>query len=136
MCPTTTKILLCDDMVQIRDGVRRVLRSMKYTNIIETENGKKAFEILESSHLKGEPVGFVISDWNMPVMTGIDLLRKVRAEQKWTNLPFILLTAEAEKQQITDAILAGVSNYLIKPFTPKAIQEKMLAAWQKHHGVG
>lgn len=85
--------------------------------------------------MSGDPVGLVISDWNMPVLTGIEFLRKVRAEIKWANLPFILLTAEAERSQITEAIILGVSNYVLKPFTPKSLVEKMTAAWLKHHKI-
>ncbi|MBL7670538.1 MAG: response regulator [Bdellovibrionaceae bacterium] len=133
MCPVTTKILICDDMAQIRANVRRVLRDLNYGNILEADNGEKAFALLEAHSTSGDPVGFVISDWNMPVLTGIEFLRKVRAEMKWTNLPFILLTAESERSQITEAIVLGVSNYVLKPFTPKSLVEKMAAAWLKHH---
>lgn len=135
MCPVTTKILICDDMAPIRENVRRVLRDLKYDNVLEADNGEKAFALLDSHSRSGDPVGFVISDWNMPVLTGIEFLRKVRAEMKWVNLPFILLTAEAERSQITEAIVLGVSNYVLKPFTPKALVEKMTAAWIKHHKV-
>lgn len=135
MVPLTTKILICDDMVQIRENVRRVLRDLKYGNILEADNGEKAFELLETHSASGDPVGFVISDWNMPVLTGIEFLRKVRGEARWVNLPFILLTAEAERNQITEAIVLGVSNYVLKPFTPKSLTDKMAAAWLKHHKV-
>jgi two-component system chemotaxis response regulator CheY len=133
MCPLTTKILICDDVPQIRSAVRRILRDLKYDNIIEADNGEKAFALMETHSTTGNPIGFVISDWNMPVMTGIEFLKKVRAELVWANIPFILLTAEAERSQITDAIILGVSNYVLKPFTPKSLVEKMSAAWLKHH---
>lgn len=77
MCPVTTKILICDDMAPIRENVRRVLRDLKYDNVLEADNGEKAFALLDSHSRSGDPVGFVISDWNMPVLTGIEFLRKV-----------------------------------------------------------
>ncbi len=132
MFPPNTKILICDDMVQIRDSVRRVLRDLKLTDVTEADNGKKAFDILNEHSQKGQPFQLVISDWQMPEMTGIEFLKKVRAEAQWVNLPFLLLTAESEKAQVTEAILAGVSNYILKPFTPKSLEDKLKGAWQKH----
>ena len=68
----------------------------------------------------------------MPKMSGLDLLKKVRAAEQWANLPFVLLTSEAERDQVTEAILSGVSQYVVKPFTPKAFDEKITSAWNKH----
>jgi two-component system chemotaxis response regulator CheY len=133
MCPRTTKILICDDMTAIRENVRRVLHSLGCTNILEAVNGQKGFELLEEQDLKADPIELVISDWNMPVLTGIEFLKKVRAEERWRELPFVLLTAEAERNQITEAIIAGVSNYVLKPFAPKSLEEKISAAWFKHN---
>jgi two-component system, chemotaxis family, chemotaxis protein CheY len=75
----------------------------------------------------------VISDWNMPNMKGIDLLKHVRAQSEWTNLPFVLLTSEAERDQVTEAVLAGASQYIVKPFSAKIFEDKLKTAYQKHN---
>lgn len=131
--PSSSKILVVDDMVQIREGVKRILRDLELTQVIEADNGVKAYELLKDHYDKGRPFQLVISDWNMPEMTGLELLKKVRSQAHWQNLPFVLLTAEAEKSQVTDAILAGVSQYILKPFTPKSIEEKLQGVWAKHN---
>ena len=87
------------------------------------------------SFASGAPVELVISDWNMPKLTGLELLKQVRASKHMVNLPFILLTSESERDQVTEAILSGVSQYVVKPFTAKMIEEKMKSAWQKHHAA-
>ena len=133
MFPPTSKVLVVDDMAQIRDSVRRMLRDLKISNIIEADNGQKGWDILIEQYTKGSPFDLVLSDWNMPLITGIEFLRKVRADQRIATMPFILLTSESDKAQVTDAILAGVSQYIVKPFTPKSIEEKLKSAWAKHN---
>lgn len=131
MFPPTTKILIVDDMPQIRENLRKVLKDLQLSDITEEDNGASAYEALSQHYAQGKPFQLVISDWNMPQMTGLEFLKKVRAQGHWAQLPFVLLTAEAEKAQVTDAILAGVSQYIIKPFTPKSIEEKLKSVWQK-----
>lgn len=127
-----TRILIIDDMPSIRDLVRKTLRSMGYKNIQEAGDGEEGLQILES-HLARAPIQLVISDWNMPNMSGLELLKKVRAVKDWTHLPFILLTSESERDQVTEAVLAGVSQYIVKPFSAKVFEDKLKAAYSKHY---
>ena len=133
MFPKETRILLVDDMTSIRDLVRSQLRSMGYNDIIECANGEDAFNALERQNQSSRPVGLVISDWNMPVMTGLELLKKARSQPEYASLPIILLTSESERDQVTEAVLSGVSQYVVKPFSGKIFEEKMRGAWQKHN---
>ncbi len=114
------KIMVVDDMSTMRRIVRNVLKQLGFTNVEEAENGKEALE-----KLKGDAFGFVVSDWNMPVMTGIDMLRAIRADEALKQIPVLMVTAEAQKENIIEAVQAGVSNYIVKPFTAEALQDKM-----------
>lgn len=114
------KIMVVDDMSTMRRIVRNVLKQIGFTNVEEAENGKEALD-----KLKAESYGFVVSDWNMPVMTGIDMLRAIRADGALKDIPVLMVTAEAQKENIVEAVQAGVSNYIVKPFTAEALQEKM-----------
>lgn len=134
MFPPETLILIVDDMTPMRTLVKGQVRNLGYRNLIEADNGRKAFDMLLNQHKIGKPVGVILSDWNMPVMTGIEFLKKVRSTDPFKSLPFIMITAESEKAQILEAIKNGVSNYVMKPFTPKMFQDKFKAVWEKLHG--
>ena len=114
------KILVVDDMSTMRRIVKNIMKQLGFANVEEAENGQDALD-----KLRAESVGFVISDWNMPVMTGIDLLRAIRADVKLKAIPVLMVTAEAQKETLVEAIQAGVSNYIVKPFTAEVLQEKM-----------
>jgi len=114
------KILVVDDMSTMRRIVKNIMKQLGFANIEEAENGQDAL-----TKLHAESYGFVISDWNMPVMTGIDMLRAIRADDKLKALPVLMVTAEAQKENLIEAIQAGVSNYIVKPFTAEVLQEKM-----------
>lgn len=114
------KIMVVDDMSTMRRIVKNVLKQLGFTNVEEAENGKEALE-----KLKGDVYGFVVSDWNMPIMTGIDMLRAIRADAALKQIPVLMVTAEAQKENIIEAVQAGVSNYIVKPFTAEALQDKM-----------
>ncbi|MGE0633691.1 MAG: response regulator [Pseudobdellovibrionaceae bacterium] len=133
MFPPSTRILILDDMPTIREMVRTNLKNMGFTNIWEAEDGTEGLKILQSMQTAGTPIRLVISDWNMPKMKGIDLLRMVRGMDGGADLPFLLLTSESERDQVTEAVIAGVSQYIVKPFSPKTLDEKLKAAWQKHN---
>lgn len=133
MFADTTRILIVDDMATMRQLVKGQLRGMGFKNFLEAENGEAGFNALEAQSKSNEPIQLVLSDWNMPVMTGLDFLKKVRANPGFKDLPFLMITAEGEQSQVIEAIKSGVSNYLVKPFTPAAIQEKILAVWKKHN---
>jgi len=131
MFPLDTRILIVDDMSSIRDLVKSHLKSLGYTLIIESLDGASGYEQLLKNLNAGTPIGLVISDWNMPKLTGLDFLKKVRASQEFAQLPFVLLTSETERDQVTDAIMAGVNQYIVKPFSPKTFTEKLQSVFNK-----
>ncbi len=126
-----TRILIADDILTMRKLIWKVFRELGYTDITEAGNGSLAWDALEKAN---PPIQLIVSDWNMPVMTGIDFLRKVRADNRFAKIPFIMLTAESEDPQIIEAIKAGVSNYICKPFTPAQLKEKLAAVHKKVSG--
>jgi two-component system chemotaxis response regulator CheY len=128
-----TRILVIDDMPSIRDLVKNTLKAMGYKNLQEAGDGEEGLKILMQSNTVGSNIQLVISDWNMPKMKGLELLKQVRATAEWANLPFVLLTSESERDQVTEAVLAGVSQYIVKPFSAKIFEDKLKAAWAKHN---
>ena len=114
------KILIVDDFATMRKVIRNLLRQTGYQNVAEAEDGVVALK-----ELKSQKVDFIISDWNMPNMTGIELLRAVRADSELSSLPFLMVTAEALQQNVVEAVKAGVSNYIVKPFTAEVLSEKI-----------
>lgn len=115
------KILVVDDFPTMRRIVKTLLKQVGYSNFIEAEDGQQAYETLQS-----EPgIEFIVSDWNMPNMTGLEFLKTVRADPKFKHLPFLMVTAEAEKENIIEAVKSGVSNYVVKPFTAQTLKEKL-----------
>jgi len=115
------KILVVDDFPTMRRIVKTLMRQNGFSDFTEAEDGAQALEILR----KTPEIEFVISDWNMPNMTGIELLKSVRADPKLKHLPFLMVTAEAEKENIIEAVKSGVSNYVVKPFTGQTLGEKL-----------
>lgn len=126
------RILIVDDMPTIRELVKNGLKSMGYTTFYEAGDGESALNSLKEKLVSGEPIQLVISDWNMPKKNGFELLKECRSNPNWKDLPFVLLTSESEKGLVTDAIMAGVSQYIVKPFTAKIFEEKLKSAYQKH----
>ncbi len=114
------KILVVDDMVTMRKIVKNILKQLGFAHIEEAENGQEALQ-----KLRGDTFGFVVSDWNMPVMTGIDMLRAIRGDEKLKAIPVLMVTAEAQQSNLVEAVQAGVSNYIVKPFTAETMQEKL-----------
>ncbi|NJL17325.1 MAG: response regulator [Nitrospira sp.] len=114
------KILVVDDMVTMRRIVKNILKQLGFANVDEAENGQEALQ-----KLRGDAYGFVVSDWNMPVMTGIDMLRAIRGDEKLKAIPVLMVTAEAQQSNLVEAVQAGVSNYIVKPFTAETMQEKL-----------
>jgi two-component system, chemotaxis family, chemotaxis protein CheY len=123
------KILVVDDFTTMRRIVRNLLKQLGFENIEEAEDGQQAF-----SKLKDEKYHFIISDWNMPNMTGIELLQNVRSDPELKGLPFLMVTAESEKERVIEAIKSGVNNYIIKPFTAEILKEKMEKIFEKMTG--
>lgn len=114
------KILVVDDMSTMRRIVKNILKQLGFANMEEAENGQEAL-----AKLRTDSYGFVVSDWNMPVMAGIEMLRAIRADEKLKHIPVLMVTAEAQKENLIEAIQAGVNNYVVKPFTAEVMQEKI-----------
>ena len=119
-------ILVVDDFATMRRIVKTCLKQLGFENITEAEDGQIALSKLQKSEFK-----LIISDWNMPNMMGIDLLKAVRADEKLKHIPFLMVTAEAQKENILEAAKAGVSNYVIKPFTAESISQKLEMVFSK-----
>lgn len=118
---TEIKVLVVDDFATMRKIVRNILGQLGIKNVDEADDGSTALPKLQQNKFD-----LVISDWNMPKMTGLDLLKAVRADANLQGLPFLLVTAEALKDNIVAAAQAGVSDYVVKPFTPAILEEKLI----------
>lgn len=114
------EVLVVDDAATMRRIVKGLLRELGFHKVREAENGSLALE-----ELKRKKADLVVSDWNMPVMMGIDLLRAIRADAELKATPVLMVTAEAKKENLMEALQAGVSNYIVKPFTAKTLEEKL-----------
>ncbi|MFH7321211.1 response regulator [Desulfurivibrio sp. D14AmB] len=114
------KILVVDDFATMRRIVKNILTQLGFKNIIEADDGSTALNML-----KTEKVDLIVSDWNMPKMTGLDLLKAVRADPNMADTPFIMVTAEAQQDNIILAVKAKVSQYVVKPFTAEVLGEKL-----------
>ena len=114
------KILIVDDFSTIRRIIKNLLRDLGFTNTDEADDGKTALAMLQTGKYE-----FLVTDWNMPGMTGIDLLRAVRNDAKLVGLPVLMVTAESKREQIIEAAQAGVNGYMVKPFTAATLQEKI-----------
>lgn len=114
------KILIVDDFATMRKVIRNLLKQGGFENVVEAEDGMAALKVLKS-----QPVDFIISDWNMPNMSGLELLKAVRSDDELKALPFLMVTAEALKDNVVAAVKAGVSNYIVKPFTAEVLNEKI-----------
>ena len=119
------KIIVVDDMATMRKIVKRMLTEIGFSNIDEADDGTPAWEKIQAAQNEGVPFDFVISDWNMPDMTGLDLLKNVRENDTLAGTPFLMITAEAEQSNVVLAVKAGVSNFIVKPFAKDTLQEKI-----------
>ena len=119
------KILVIDDMSTMRKIVRNMLNKMGYNNIEEVEDGEPAWKMINEASESGHSFDFIVSDWNMPGMTGLDLLKNIRSSEKFKKLPFLMVTAEAEQANVVIAVKAGVSNFVVKPFSIQTLKEKI-----------
>lgn len=120
MADTNMKFLVVDDFSTMRRIVRNLLKELGFQNVDEAEDGVAAL-----SKLRGSQFDFVVSDWNMPNMTGIDLLKEIRADANLKHLPVLMVTAEAKKENIVSAAQAGANGYIVKPFTAATLEEKL-----------
>jgi two-component system chemotaxis response regulator CheY len=123
------KILVVDDFSTMRRIIKNLLRELGFSNIDEADDGQTALPKLQTGGFD-----FLVTDWNMPGMTGIDLLKAVRADPALANLPVLLVTAEAKREQIVEAAQAGVNGYVIKPFTAQTLAEKIEKIFERVDG--
>ncbi|WP_206444726.1 chemotaxis response regulator CheY [Methylicorpusculum oleiharenae] len=123
------KILVVDDFSTMRRIVKNLLRDLGFTNTLEADDGKTALPKLKSG-----AIDFLITDWNMPGMTGLDLLKAVRADPELAKMPVLMVTAEAKREQIIMAAQAGVNGYIIKPFTAATLKEKIEKIFERIDG--
>ncbi|MBU1941142.1 MAG: response regulator [Candidatus Thermoplasmatota archaeon] len=114
------KVLIVDDFATMRRIVRNILKQIGFKNMIEADDGKTALKAL-----KKEKIDLVLCDWNMPEMPGIDLLKTIKSDDELKDIPFVMVTAEAQKDNILEAVKAGVSSYIVKPFTAETVSEKL-----------
>ena len=114
------RVLVVDDFATMRRIVKNILRQIGFTNIAEADNGKTAL-----NELKGGGADLILCDWNMPEMSGLELLTTMKSDDELKDIPFVMITAEAQKESIIEAVNAGVDSYIIKPFTAETIGEKL-----------
>jgi len=124
------KVLVVDDFATMRKIVRNILKQIGFEDITEAEDGSVALRLIKS-----EPVGLVVSDWNMPNMSGLDLLKEIRKNPQTASLPVLMVTAEGLKENVMEAVKAGVNNYVVKPFTAEVLQEKIETIFKKQAGA-
>jgi two-component system chemotaxis response regulator CheY len=120
------RILVVDDFATMRKVIKNLLKQAGYNNIVEAEDGAEALKVLKSVK-----VDFVISDWNMPNMNGLEFLQAVRADAELSKMSFLMVTAEALQENVVLAVKAGVSDYIVKPFTAETLNEKIEKIFQK-----
>ena len=114
------RILVVDDFSTMRRIVRNILRQLDLNNVVEADDGTTAWDILNR-----DKIDFIVSDWNMPNMTGIELLRKVRASEQMADIPFVMVTTQTHQKNFNKAVQAKVSNYIVKPFTADTMKQKI-----------
>ena len=119
------KILVIDDMATMRKIIKNMLGQIGFKNITEADDGATAWPMIQEALGSPEPYEFIVSDWNMPQMSGLDLLKKVRETEELKKLPFLMITAEAEQGNVVIAVKAGVSNFIVKPFSAAVLKEKI-----------
>lgn len=125
MANTNTKFLVVDDFSTMRRIVRNLLKELGFQNVDEAEDG-----VVALTKLRGNQFDFVVSDWSMPNMAGIDLLKEIRADANLKHLPVLMITAEAKKETIVSAAEAGANGYIVKPFTGATLEEKLNKIFQ------
>ena len=124
-----TRVLVVDDMSTMRKIVIKILKELGFTDFTEAADGTLAWQAIKDAPT---PFGLIISDWNMPNCSGIDLLKRIRQDQKLKKTPFVLVTAEAESKQVAEALKAGVDQYVVKPFNKEALQSKLESVHKKY----
>lgn len=115
------KLLVVDDSSTMRRIIKNTLVRLGHKDVLEAEHGVEAWDLLSQN----DDIKVLITDWNMPEMNGLELVKKVRAEEKYVDMPIIMVTTEGGKAEVITALKAGVNNYIVKPFTPQVLKEKL-----------
>jgi two-component system chemotaxis response regulator CheY len=131
MFQSSTKVLVVDDMMTMRKLISKVCKEIGFTDLTEAADGIQAWEAIQNA---SPPIGLVISDWNMPNCSGLDLVKRIRADSRFKDTPFLMVTAEAEQHQVVEAIKSGVDNYVVKPFNAATLTEKLETVHKKRGG--
>ena len=129
MFPLNTRILIADDMKSITDLLKMHLKELGFENIQVATDGAKTIEILNRGANTRQPIELIICDWNMPIKTGLEILQFIRSNDTYKKCPFIMVTSESEREQVAQAVLEGVSHYIVKPFTGKVIKERLTSVY-------
>ena len=124
------KVLVVDDFATMRKIIRNCLKQIGFEDIVEAEDGSVALQVL-----KNDKVGLVVTDWNMPNISGLELLRQIRQHPKMAQVPVLMVTAEGMKENVLEAVKSGVNNYVVKPFTAEVLQEKIEIIFKKLTGA-
>lgn len=120
------KTIVIDDMMTMRKIISRILKDhLGFSDVHTADDGATAWPMIEKAKEEGQPFDFIVSDWNMPKMSGLDLLKKIRSTEGLKDTPFLMITAEAEQANVVKVLQAGVSNFIVKPFKPDTLKEKI-----------
>lgn len=125
MLPKNTKILVVDDMSTMRRIVKNSLKEIGYENLVDAKNVELAWNIVQEAQQSGNPVDVIFCDWNMPVVSGLELLKKIRSEKDTVDLPFIMLTAKSDERDLAQAEDVGVTAYMTKPFSKEELENQL-----------
>ena len=131
MFNTGTKILIVDDMVSMRKLVSKICSELGFTNLMEAGDGSEGWQMVQETR---PAIDLIISDWDMPNGSGIDLVKRIRGDQRFSQIPFILLSEETSSPKILEAMKSGIDNYVLKPFTTATLTEKLEATYKKRFG--
>ena len=123
------RVLVVDDFATMRKIIRNILKQIGFDDIIEAEDGNIALQVL-----KNDNIGRVVTDWNMPNLSGLELLQKIRGNPETAAMPVLMVTAEGLKDNVVEAVKSGVNNYVVKPFTAEILQEKIEQIFKKLAG--
>jgi len=126
-----SRFLVVDDSASVRALVKEQLASLGFSNVVEANNGKEAVKKLEGLTNAGVKIDLIIADWVMPEMTGIDLLRDLKENQLYKQIPFLMITTEGHSERVVEAIVSGVNDFIIKPFDEKVLSERLTSIWKR-----
>ena len=126
-----TKFLIAEDTKTVRALLRDILQNLGYKQILEAEDGDQALKMMKEAAEQNDPFGFIIADWNMPGLTGIELLEVRNTDKRFRDIPFLMVTIESERDYVLKAVAMGVSDFVVKPFSESTIKTKIESIWNR-----